>query len=280
MPPRNPELPEGTDHVVNGAMDTGAGGPAGSTPLGGTAGAGTGIGATGGLAGGSGGLGGSSPGFIGGGDTGGFGDDTGGTATASGGTTGGLASTGTGGGLGGSSGGGQGGTQGVKQQLRDSAQSVKSQATDRARSYAVDGKDRAAGALDEFAQVMTEAAQSIDERLGAQYGEYARRAADSVTDFSNRLRDKELDELLDDARSFVRKSPAVAIGTAAAVGFALVRLIKAGVDDSGQSGRRSAGGTSGSFETTGATGGSSETTGTTGGNFPQAPSVGGPTAGA
>src|SRR3546814_12812240 len=56
-----------------------------------------------------------------------------------------------------------------------------------------------------------------------------RRAADSVSGFADTLRTKDVDELLDDARAIVRKSPVIAIGTAAAIGFALVRLVKAGL---------------------------------------------------
>jgi ElaB/YqjD/DUF883 family membrane-anchored ribosome-binding protein len=40
----------------------------------------------------------------------------------------------------------------------------------------------------------------------------------------------DVDELVDDVTSFVKKSPVIAIGTAAAVGFVLARLIKSGID--------------------------------------------------
>ncbi|HEX8257717.1 MAG TPA: hypothetical protein VF589_08780 [Allosphingosinicella sp.] len=219
MPPRNPELPEGTDHIVNGAMETGAGTSASTGSSGDAFGGATAGGGTTGAAGG-----GASSGFIGGGEAAGLGDGTGGTAFGGG----------TGGGGGGDFGGGSGGSGGgtpVKQQLRQSAQTLKGQATDKVRSYADDGKQRATSALDDFAQVVNETAQTIDERLGAEYGEYARRAAGSISDFSARLRDKEVDELFDDARNVVRKSPALAIGTAAALGFALVRLIKSGMPE-------------------------------------------------
>jgi ElaB/YqjD/DUF883 family membrane-anchored ribosome-binding protein len=39
---------------------------------------------------------------------------------------------------------------------------------------------------------------------------------------------KDIDDLIADARNFVRKNPAVAIGAAAAIGFILTRLIKVG----------------------------------------------------
>ncbi len=63
------------------------------------------------------------------------------------------------------------------------------------------------------------------------YGDYAHRASGAVSGFADNVRDKDVDDLIDDTREFVRKSPAVAIGIAAVVGFALVRLIKTGLDD-------------------------------------------------
>jgi ElaB/YqjD/DUF883 family membrane-anchored ribosome-binding protein len=116
------------------------------------------------------------------------------------------------------------------QLLKDSAATLTKDAGDKARAYAEDGKARAGGALDELARLMTEAAGTVDEKLGEQYGQYARGAADSVSGFSDSLKAKNLDDLIEDARGFVKKSPAIAIGTAAALGFVLVRLIKAGID--------------------------------------------------
>lgn len=227
MPGRNPELPEGTDHIINGAMETGAG-----------------TGASTGSSDGSG----DGSGFVGSG-----GDDTGGTSlgagttvTYAGGTAGGGVETGgglpaSGGGGGGSaSGGGSSGAGGgfdggapIKQQLRDGVDTARQQAGDKIRTYALTGKDRATTALDDLSQVVSDAAAQIDDRLGAQYGDYARRAADAVTDFADTLRNKEVDELFDDARKIVRKSPGIAIGAAAIVGFTLVRLVKAGLDNDG-----------------------------------------------
>jgi hypothetical protein len=52
-----------------------------------------------------------------------------------------------------------------------------------------------------------------------------------VSTFASSIRERDVDELYEETREFVRKSPAVAIGIAAAVGFTLVRLIKAGLPD-------------------------------------------------
>ena len=227
MPARNPELPEGTDHIINGAMETGTG-PAASTGSSGDGG-----------------------GFVGGGAGagGGGGDDTGGTSLGAGttvtyaggneggGGAGGGGADGGGASSGGASGGGaSGGGAPIKQQLRDGVDTARQQAGDRIRAYAETGKERATTALQDFSQVVGDAATQIDDRLGAQYGDYARRAADAVSGLADSLRNKEVDELFDDAREVVRKSPGVAIGAAAVVGFTLVRLIKAGLDNDGSSG--------------------------------------------
>jgi ElaB/YqjD/DUF883 family membrane-anchored ribosome-binding protein len=117
----------------------------------------------------------------------------------------------------------------ASQLFKDSAAKIGKDAVDRAKSYAEDGKARAGGALDEIVKMINDAAGTVDEKLGEQYGQYARTAADKVAGFSEGLKAKELDDLIEDARGFVQKSPAIAIGTAAAIGFVLVRLIQSGM---------------------------------------------------
>lgn len=119
---------------------------------------------------------------------------------------------------------------GAKQTLKDEASKLGVKATEKARGLADEGKLRATSALDEFSRLMDDAAGTVDEKLGEQYGQYARSAAQAISGFSDDLRGKEIEDLLADAREFVRKSPAIAIGTAAALGFVLARVVKAGVD--------------------------------------------------
>ncbi|UYY58917.1 hypothetical protein [Sphingomonas sp. S2-65] len=118
----------------------------------------------------------------------------------------------------------------AKQQIKDGAGKLGTQAAEQARAFAGQGKDRATTALDDVARMFQNAADDVDAKIGAEYGKYARSAADTITGFADSLRDKEVDELFDQAGELVRKSPAIAVGTAAAVGFVLARLIKSGVD--------------------------------------------------
>ena len=107
---------------------------------------------------------------------------------------------------------------------------LRGQATDKARELAVTtSKDRATTALDGLVQTVEDAASEIDEKLGSQYGDYARRAAEHIGGFTDSFRDKDIDALFSDARDLVKKSPAVAIGAAAALGFVVARLARSSV---------------------------------------------------
>lgn len=116
------------------------------------------------------------------------------------------------------------------QQLKDKTAEVRSQAFDKARLYAEDGKSKATSALGQLSGMLTDAASQVDDKLGDQYGQYARIAAERVDGFSSAIDAKSVDELFDDARELVRKSPAVAVGAAAALGFVVARLLTSGLD--------------------------------------------------
>lgn len=97
---------------------------------------------------------------------------------------------------------------------------------DKAFGVAIDGKARASSALASLSQLITDNASTLDEKVGVKYGDYARGAAQSVQDVATRLDEKSLDELGEDAKEFVRTSPALALGLAAATGYLLGRVFK------------------------------------------------------
>lgn len=116
---------------------------------------------------------------------------------------------------------------------KDSAASYGAQAADKARAFADTGKQRATDALGQLSQLLTDAAAQVDEKMGAQYGDYARTAAGQVSTFADQLKAKDVDAIVDDARDYIRKSPGVAIGVAAALGFVVARLVQSGIDADG-----------------------------------------------
>jgi len=124
-------------------------------------------------------------------------------------------------------------------QVREQVSTLRSQATSKARGFADDGKAKATGLLDDVSEVIGEAAEAVERKFGADYSDYAHRASGAVSGLADKLRSRTVDDLIDDTRDFVRKSPGIAIGIAAVAGFMLVRLIKTGLDDS-SGGRKAA----------------------------------------
>jgi hypothetical protein len=117
----------------------------------------------------------------------------------------------------------------VLDKLRSGREKLSSQAADKTRGLVTQGLEKSAEALANVGKLVGDTADGLDERLGAEYGDYARRAAGAIEDAANSLASKDADELIDDTREFVRRSPGVALAGAAIVGFALARLIKSGL---------------------------------------------------
>ncbi|MFT3966459.1 MAG: hypothetical protein QM690_11320 [Sphingobium sp.] len=111
---------------------------------------------------------------------------------------------------------------------REQASTLAGQAAESARVAATTAKDKTGSALHGLAKLISDTAETVDSKLGPQYGDYARQAAESVAGAAKTLDEKDIDQLVTDARDFVRKSPAVAIGAAALVGFVLMRLARGG----------------------------------------------------
>lgn len=108
---------------------------------------------------------------------------------------------------------------------------LKAQAGDKAREYAQAGKDRATAALDDLVRMLEDAAGEVDGKIGSEYGDYARRAADGIGNFSEAFKDKDVDQIFDEARGLIKKSPTIAIGVAAALGFVVARIARAGIPE-------------------------------------------------
>jgi ElaB/YqjD/DUF883 family membrane-anchored ribosome-binding protein len=120
----------------------------------------------------------------------------------------------------------------AKQVVSEKTAGLRDQATETVRSYALQGKEKATDALENVIRMIDDAAAAVDEKVGAQYGDYVRQASQTLAGISSTIRDKDVDDLVDDARGVVRSSPALAIGAAAAVGFLVARIVKAGATPS------------------------------------------------
>jgi len=125
----------------------------------------------------------------------------------------------------------------VKQQVGDSASQALSQAKqtagqalDIARRQAHDQltaqKIRAADSLGGVKESFLQVGTALDNSGQPAIGEYSRAIGDQVSRASQYLRDTEIEQLGRDAQAFAQQNPAIVIGGAFLLGFALARFFK------------------------------------------------------
>ena len=124
---------------------------------------------------------------------------------------------------------GGGNSDRLTERLRSGADKLSSQAGEKARGLVGQGLERSAEALANVSKLVGDTAPGIEERLGPEYGDYARRAASAIESAANAIAEKDADELLEDTRDFVRNSPGIALAGAAVIGFVVARLLKTGL---------------------------------------------------
>lgn len=113
-----------------------------------------------------------------------------------------------------------------REDLTTQARAYTEDARTRGKDLATQGKGKVSEGLTALGRAVSDSAQVVDEKLGAKYGDYARTASRSLQDAATRLEAKSIDEIGEDAREFVRKSPGAAVGIAAVFGFLLSRLFR------------------------------------------------------
>ena len=119
--------------------------------------------------------------------------------------------------------------RGLAGRLREGREQLSSQAGERARGIVTQGLERTAEALANVSKMVGDTAPGIEERLGSEYGDYARKAAGAIENAANTIAAKDPDELIEDTRNFVRNSPGIALAGAAVVGFVVARLLQSGI---------------------------------------------------
>lgn len=120
---------------------------------------------------------------------------------------------------------------GIVGQVREQISTLTGQAGDKAREYADEGKGKATGLLQNLAEILADASGSVEDKLGGQYAGVGRKASDSIKSLASTIDERSVDELVADARAFVERSPAIAIGIAALLGFAVARVVRSGISE-------------------------------------------------
>ena len=116
--------------------------------------------------------------------------------------------------------------KGRSSDLATDARAYGEEAKVKASELAVEGKHKASEALAALSRLVSENATQIDDQFGPKYGDSARNAARSLEENAAKLEAKSIEELGEDTREMVRKSPGTALGIAAIGGYILARLFR------------------------------------------------------
>jgi hypothetical protein len=109
---------------------------------------------------------------------------------------------------------------------REAAGRAVDQAREQVMSQLSSQKDRAAGTLGGVAQAIRSTGEQLQGGEQAFVADYAMKAADMIDGFTQQIREREVDELIDQVENFARREPALLIGSAFAIGFMASRFLK------------------------------------------------------
>ncbi len=116
-------------------------------------------------------------------------------------------------------------------EMVDQAHAQTEQTVDRVRGSAFEMMDeqkgRAADGLGNVAAALRQTGGNLRSSEQAALGQYAERAADTVEQFSQQLREKSIDELFSDTERFARREPEIFLGGAVLLGLLASRFLKA-----------------------------------------------------
>jgi hypothetical protein len=117
-------------------------------------------------------------------------------------------------------------TQQLAQQARQQASELANRGNEQIKSQLSNQKHEAAQRMTPVQAALRETGQQLRNQGQGPVAEYADKAAGQVERFAGYLRENEVDRILDDARGFARRNPALFVGSAVALGFFATRFLK------------------------------------------------------
>jgi len=103
-------------------------------------------------------------------------------------------------------------------------------ARSRARSAFEHQQHRIADSIGSVAEALHQAANQLNEKNQDVAARYTDTAAERIEQFADSLRNRDVDELVNQAEQYARRQPEVFIGGAIAVGFVLARFLRTSGD--------------------------------------------------
>ena len=127
-------------------------------------------------------------------------------------------------------------TQQVAHQARQQASDLANRGGEQLKGQLANQKHNAAQRMSPVQAALRETAQQLRNQGQGPVADYADSAADQVERFAGYLRENDVDSLLNDARGFARRNPAVFLGSGVALGFLATRFLKSSSQEESSSG--------------------------------------------
>jgi hypothetical protein len=87
-------------------------------------------------------------------------------------------------------------------------------------------KDRATDGVSSVTQAVRQSTQQLRDSQHDTIAQYVEKTVDQIDRFTERLKQKDVNELMRDAQQFARRNPAVFVGAAFGVGVVAARFLK------------------------------------------------------
>lgn len=114
----------------------------------------------------------------------------------------------------------------IKREAAQTTEEVQDAARQQARGLFDRQKDAAAEQADKLSTVLRKTAKEFDEQQQPYFSQCVSDLASRTGTLSQRLRDRDLDSLMDQARDYSRRQPAMFVGGAVLAGFMLSRFLR------------------------------------------------------
>lgn len=114
----------------------------------------------------------------------------------------------------------------VVDKARATAGDAANKVQDTAKSQMAVGKDRLADSFDNVAQALRSSTQQMQGPELGFVGDYMGRAADKVSEISEHLRTRDVNELIQETEGFARREPTVFLAGAFALGLIAARFLR------------------------------------------------------
>jgi hypothetical protein len=96
-------------------------------------------------------------------------------------------------------------------------------------------KDRATDGLGSVSQAVRQSTKHLRDNKQDAIAQYVEKAADQIDRFSTQLKNRDVNELVNEVQRFARRQPALFVGSAFAIGVIGARFLKSSADDNRRS---------------------------------------------